>query len=387
MPTMTALEGPVTQPSGALGSCKSGASAKHNAVLAGLRGLAILAVMLYHFTGGYKGNIPLLHAWALIAGAGWMGVDLFFVLSGFLITGILYDTIHAEHRVRNFYARRSLRIFPLFYAVLFGLFFLSRPLQLHWRPEHLVYFTYLSNVVLVFLPHFQPPSHWVNLGHLWSLAVEEQFYLIWPFVVWTVRRRGLLLKIIFTALLAGPIVRGLLLLKGMDPSTMTELLWTRGDSLLFGAAASLLVRGTAEYLATAKAILIGSILLIAVCIYAAGGPIATSYWFSTIGYSALAAFSASIIYFAQQGARWTSLLFNRPLLQFFGRYSYGLYLFHGLYFVYLRNLTGALESRLHSGVVAQLLIVLVGFALSILLAMLSYHYFEAPILKLKSRFT
>ncbi len=85
---------------------------QHNAALYGLRGVAILSVMLYHFTGSYKGANPLLRLWSLVAGAGWMGVDLFFVLSGFLITGILYDTAHAEHKVRNFYARRALRIFP-----------------------------------------------------------------------------------------------------------------------------------------------------------------------------------------------------------------------------------------------------------------------------------
>ncbi len=95
---------------------------------------------------------------------------------------------------------------------------------------------------------------------------------------------------------------------------------------------------------------------------------------------------ASLILLAQEGSNWVTVLFDRPLLRFFGRYSYGLYLFHGLYFVYLRHLSGRLEHLLHSGLLAQLLIVVFGFLLSVTLAVVSYQFFEAPILTLKRRF-
>ena len=362
-------------------------STRHYVALDGLRGVAILSVMLYHFTGGYQGTNPVLRLWGFIADAGWMGVDLFFALSGFLITGILYDAALAEHKVKNFYARRALRIFPLFYAILFGLLLLTPVLHFHWHSEHLFYFFYLSNVAVLFKPDFQPPSRWINLGHLWSLAVEEQFYLLWPFIVWRIRQRERLLWIIVAVLIAGPLLRCLLLTEGMDSVSMSRLLLTRADSLLFGGGVALLTRGPSVDRIPAKGIMLISASLLAILLCLAHGPQATSPWISTIGYSSIAALSASFIYLAQQGSNWVSTLFDQPFLQFFGRYSYGLYLFHGLYFVYLRHMSGVVEQRVHSGLLAQLLMVVLGFGLSIALALLSYHLFEAPILKLKYRFT
>ena len=386
MPIMTVSEIEVRSPSESAQPKGIVSATQHNAALDGLRGVAILSVMLYHFTGSYKGANPLLRLWSLVAGAGWMGVDLFFVLSGFLITGILYDTAHAEHKVRNFYARRALRIFPLFYAVLFGLLLLTPVLHMHWRPEHILYFVYLSNVSRLLVPDFQLPSQWVNLGHLWSLAVEEQFYLLWPFVVWRVKNRTTLLRIILAVLIAGPILRALLLATGMDALDMSRLLATRADSLLFGGGVALLARGPAAGRIPARKILILSVSLLAILLYAAHGPDAASRWMATAGYSAIAMCCASLIFLAQEGSNWVTALFDKPLLRFFGRYSYGLYLFHGLYFVYLRHLSGRLEHLLHSGLLAQLLIAVFGFLFSIALAVLSYHFFEAPILCLKRRF-
>jgi peptidoglycan/LPS O-acetylase OafA/YrhL len=387
MPTMTVREIAASSEGDATRAPHLVVSTPHYAALDGLRGVAILWVMLYHFSGSYKGTNPILRLWSLIADAGWMGVDLFFVLSGFLITGILYDTALAEHKVKNFYARRALRIFPLFYAVLFGLLLFSRALHLHWRPEHLFYFFYLSNVAVIFAPHFQPPSYWINLGHLWSLAVEEQFYLLWPFVVWRFRNRNRLLWIVLAVLIASPMLRGLLLAEGMNTVTMSRLLLTRADSLLFGGGVALLVRDASADRIPAKRILLISASALTILLWLANGPDATSPWLSTIGYSAIAACSASFIYLAQQGSKWVSAFFDQRFLQFFGRYSYGLYIFHGLYFVYLRHLSGTIEHSVHSGLLAQLLVVAFGFILSIALALLSYHFFESPILKLKRRFT
>jgi peptidoglycan/LPS O-acetylase OafA/YrhL len=128
-------------------------------------------------------------------------------------------------------------------------------------------------------------------------------------------------------------------------------------------------------------------LVLSVCLFAAHGPDASSFWLATAGYSAIAAFCASVIYLAREGDAWTTKLFDRSFFRFFGRYSYGLYLFHGIYFIYLRHLSGRLQDRLHSGLLGQLLIVGFGFGVSVALAVLSYHAFEAPILKMKSKFT
>lgn len=362
-------------------------AAQRNAALDGLRGVAILAVMLYHFTGGYKGTNSFLRMWSLFADAGWMGVDIFFVLSGFLITGILYDTAHKKNRIRNFYARRALRIFPLFYAVLGTLLILTPILKMNWWPEHLLYFCYLSNMTTLLVPSFHLPSQWVNLGHLWSLAVEEQFYFLWPFVVWNVRSRRTLLRIILVVLITGPIVRALLLYGGIAPLDMSRLLIARADSLLFGGGVALLVRGPANCRILARQLFLVSLLLLIVFLVLAHGPDATSGWIAIAGYSLIGLCAASLIFLAHQRVHWVVTFFDSSILRFFGRYSYGLYIFHGIYFVYLRHIAVLLERFTHGGLLAQILMVSFGFGVSIALAMLSYHFFESPILALKHRFT
>ena len=152
--------------------------------LDGLRGIAILLVLIHHLTiyrpeGG-------LDSWiAAVPLFGWCGVNLFFVLSGFLITGILLDTRDSPVFYRSFFARRVLRIFPLYYGVLF-LGFVLAPLLLPmpdaYGRHQLWLWTYLANFAMPFgkgEPAF---------SHFWSLCVEEQFYLVWPFLV---RRSGL----------------------------------------------------------------------------------------------------------------------------------------------------------------------------------------------------
>jgi peptidoglycan/LPS O-acetylase OafA/YrhL len=173
----------------------------------------------------------------------------------------------------------------------------------------------------------------------------------------------------------------------MSPMVMSRLLFTRVDSLLFGAGVALLVRTPSPRRRPARRILAGAALVLSVCLFAAHGPDASSVWLATVGYSAIAAFCASVIYLAREGDALIAKLFDRSFLRFFGRYSYGLYLFHGIYFVYLRHLSGSLQGRVHSGLLAQLLIVGFGFAVSVALAVLSYHVFEFPFLKLKNRFT
>ena len=157
--------------------------------LDGLRGVAILMVAAFHFSIAVAmagGPFKLLRA---ICVPGWTGVDLFFALSGYLITGILLDSKASLSYFRRFYSRRLLRIFPVYYAALFFCFTLGARLLLppggsDWR------------VVLAYLFHV---SNWLSLGaaeipnlnHFWSLAVEEQFYLVWPFAVYFLCRRHL----------------------------------------------------------------------------------------------------------------------------------------------------------------------------------------------------
>jgi peptidoglycan/LPS O-acetylase OafA/YrhL len=165
----------------------------HLPALDGVRGLAILLVMLTHFTLVQQG--PVLDRLVGMAGRfGWTGVDLFFVLSGFLITSILLSSRGTGHYFRNFYARRTLRIFPLYFFVIFIATVVIPSLPFAWT-EHFrvenwtrpLYWLYLSNFAITFSPDASNDM----LGLTWSLAIEEQFYLIWPILVLLLSRRAL----------------------------------------------------------------------------------------------------------------------------------------------------------------------------------------------------
>jgi len=173
-------------------------------VLDGVRGIAIAMVMLFHFDFLYHlhftaadASLPLLDELvSKTLGAGWSGVDLFFVLSGFLITGILYDAKGPARRFfGSFYARRALRIFPAYYGFL-ALLVIALPLVGEPDPSHRIaaalpwYGSYLTNIREAIDPGIRGDVLFV--GHIWSVAVEEQFYLLWPAFVFLFSRRTLL---------------------------------------------------------------------------------------------------------------------------------------------------------------------------------------------------
>src|SRR3954466_6828035 len=183
----------------------------HIATLDGLRGVAILLVMLCHFLGLlHTGNHRLDSLLHLGFGHGWVGVNLFFVLSGFLITGILLDAKSSPRYFRNFYARRTLRIFPLYYGVLFVCFAIlplfpgsnsADFLALRSRQGWL--WTYCTNIKIVLDGDWKFATPLLDLGHFWSLAVEEHFYLVWPLLVFLLPTRALVKACIGVIVVAG----------------------------------------------------------------------------------------------------------------------------------------------------------------------------------------
>ena len=352
-------------------------------VLDGLRGLAILLVLLLHFTM-YGGTLAaagiggFVHRFAL---AGWIGVDLFFVLSGFLITGILYDAKGGERYFRNFYARRILRIFPLYYGALVVFLVL---LPFVWRgheglaqmrEEGIWYWTYLVNVQIA-------REGWPDfgaLGHFWSLAVEEQFYLLWPVAVFLLRRRPLM------ALCAGAGglavgVRLALHLADREAAAFV-LLPARVDALAAGALLALAVRGPGGLPATLRwakpAAAVALAGLAALFVWKRGLP-AEDPAVAVAGYSLLAVLFAGVLALTLEGRaeRWLAA----PWLVFFGRYSYGLYvLHHPLLFLKPERLS-------YGSLPGWLLFVGAATGATVLLALLSWHFWEKPFLDLKDRF-
>ncbi len=206
--------------------------------LDGLRGIAVLAVIFCHLSDYY----PEQNAAKIFLHAGWCGVDLFFVLSGFLITGILLDTRRAQNYFRAFYARRVLRIFPVYYATLLSVlaiahFFPKLNSVLPIAHDRIFYFFYLNN----WWPLLKDSWHANIIGHFWSLAIEEQFYLVWPFLVWLLSRKQMETAAIAGIVLA-PVIRFAIYAHYGEARDIVENPFCRMDSLLIGALLASLVR-------------------------------------------------------------------------------------------------------------------------------------------------
>ena len=361
-----------------------------------MRGIAILTVLLGHLTD-YGGMHPvaaidrLYHHIALLGG---LGVDLFFVLSGFLITGILLDAKDAPHYFRNFYVRRILRIFPLYYAFLFIVFVLApragwtSPALAATLPDQAWYWGYLANYRIAF-------SGWPafgGVGHFWSLAVEEQFYVLWPLVVAFMSRRA------FTAVcsvlvVAGPVVRWLLHAQGL-PAIANVVTPARVDALALGALVAVVVRsrgGVARLTRWARPIAAAAaVLLVILVVWAHGWN--TNLPVIPIGGRVLTILASTGLIALAVGTRPESRVqrvLAHPVLVFYGLISYGLYVFHPPILIVLARfgLTVDLVPAIGgSQLPGQILVNVVGTTVATAAAYASFRWFESPILRLKSRF-
>jgi peptidoglycan/LPS O-acetylase OafA/YrhL len=365
--------------------------------LDGLRGIAILLVLLYHFAlyGGMSPVIAVDQVVHAIASAGWVGVDLFFVLSGFLITGILCDAKGSKHFFRNFYMRRTLRIFPLYYGFLI-VFFLVFPHILapneHYQAlvqEQAWYWTYLTNVQIAMKGW--PPDY--AIGHFWSLALEEQFYLIWPLTVFFFGRRQLMA--ICAAAIAASLAVRLGLRLADNPTAAYVLTLARMDTLAVGALVALIAREPGEFTKMARwarpaALAAGLTLATYLVVKRPLDP--EDMLMQLYGYPLLAVFFAAVLVIgltAPEGGT-IAKFFAYPALAFFGHYSYAIYVFHHPLIYYIQQ-TGFRVSKLPKVAGSQLagLILYSGVVtgITVVLAMLSWHLFESHVLKLKRFFS
>ena len=327
---------------------------------------------------------------------GWAGVDLFFALSGFLITGILLDTRKANNYFTAFYARRVLRIFPLYYSVLIVILVVAsvwghRPQVVPLVADQKLYFLYLTNWLVLW------KGQWGGniLGHFWSLAVEEQFYLIWPLCVWLLISQRLA-KVAVGASVIALLVRIFWVAHTGPSQAIVMATVTRMDTLLCGALAAILFR-QAQTLGVLRRWL-PRISCAAILLFIAGvglvrlihGPGGGSLFVETFGFTLLAVgFAALVLYAAaSDGAETISQrALRNGVLTDFGKYSYGIYVYHvpllGLFefFIY-RWLPHALVLNFWFGVMSFAVV----FAVSFYIAKVSYECFERRFLALKSHF-
>jgi peptidoglycan/LPS O-acetylase OafA/YrhL len=328
--------------------------------LDGLRGLAALVVVFYHIHPEYC-------PW------GWAAVDLFFVLSGFLITGIILRDGGDDGFLWTFYVRRGLRIWPIYYLSIAGLTVVGLG-SLAALPYYLTYTQqvqrYWGGV----------PPRWGSMAHTWTLAIEEQFYLIWPALLLLTRRRGVCL-LAAAALAMSVCARR----AGLHP----WLLAARCDGLALGAILAWLHAGRTTWSRWTGALtyVVPSAAVAFLVIWIPwGGPLSLenppmrSPWAEVLLWS-LASFVAVAVVVDGSGTRPLKLLRN-PALVYLGSISYGLYLYHAILYSYYYGIESRLHIRSNGPLGTAMFLVL-----TLAVASASWHLVERPILRYKDRFS
>jgi peptidoglycan/LPS O-acetylase OafA/YrhL len=370
------------------------------AALDGIRAIAILLVLVHNAGSviGEPAGAPV-KLWAVLSNGGWIGVQLFFALSGFLITRILLASKGGAGWLKSFYARRVLRIVPLYYLLLAIVFFVAPhvaalgPIAGQPTRSTLWYWSYLSNWVGPF------GGMATALPHVWSLAVEEQFYLFWPLLIAALSERALGVVSVLLVVLA-VIIR--VVIDASFPEHVANTAaytWTitRWDAIAMGALVAIASRHPrgAAFLRDRSMMLLGATLagLGVVTVLGRGlsseGFLADYFAIPLSGLLGASMVAACVAGVPTHGLRRVLVrgLASRALTTI-GKYSYAIYVFHLPVHLLLRRVA---EPYLSAGGSVARLGGYVGytgavFAVSFVLALVSWRLLEAPFLSLKSRF-
>lgn len=352
--------------------------------LDGFRGIAVLMVMTEHVYETAPARVTPPAPVDFLLTHGWLGVDLFFVLSGFLITGILLDERDREDYFQTFYRRRACRILPLATTCLIVYSLVSGSADVHG------YFVDFA-LTLLFCANFNVFFGVLPIpgtGVMWSLAVEEHFYLLWPLIIRRLSKRSV--ACLATAIvLLSPVARGLAMRYGVHPQSVYQLSWFRFDGLAMGALLAIFVRSRHF---TVRATWFAALGWLAVIVLATA--LLTPYGVleakSTLGESlrytqAQALFGAAMaVALVHQGSAGTAFLRSR-FLGWTAALSYCLYLIHmsvGSLYIWTLHQTGVSNT---SSLGALLLRYVAVFALSFALAILSGKYLERPFLRIRTK--
>jgi len=368
----------------------------HLPALDGLRALAVFVVVEHNISLVTGGQGVILHQLESMLHRGWMGVQLFFVLSGFLITRILLETQGSPRYFSSFYSRRALRIFPLYYATLIFLFLLLPALG--QTPTLLAEDMPLSRQIWLwtYLSNWSGPRGFGGgsppVFHFWSLAVEEQFYLLWPLVVLFCTPKRLM-QVCGGVVLASLLCRAAYLLSGTDPTAIYTSTLSRMDALALGAlvAAWMLSPSRPQPNRTN----VTRLLWIAAAIAVSGWIVTRGYPRFTvteesIGFTFVAAMCAALLAacvlaasVADAQGRWYRAL-AAPALRPIAKYSYAIYVLHApLHVLVGLPLMQRWFGTTTPGVGLALAYMVVVSVVSYGAGWLSYRLLEQPFLRLR----
>lgn len=345
--------------------------------LDGVRAIAALMVMFFHFSRKISPDTRFLQFLTKISIFGQTGVTLFFVLSGFLITRILLYNKGYGNYFKNFFVRRSLRIFPLYYLFLLISFFILPYLfniQKTSINQQLYYYFYLQNFARTF-----SWSGWITAngpGHFWSLAVEEHFYMVWPFIIYFLSTRNIK-KAVFVIILLALFLRIIMLSKGLDVFYFT---FTRFDSLAIGGLLALIEnKGGIKSVNSKKFLILAGIVFIPTIYIWTNFTGAGNHMLQIFKYLLLSLTYFSFIGFllTLKSNNFLNKILECSFLSYTGRISYGLYVYHPIAYliagVYLNTNYLVINIIIH-------------FGLAYFISAVSYYFFENYFIGLKKYF-
>jgi len=365
--------------------------------LDGLRGLAVLLIYIFHYGGGLKSPHLVGRLFGYLTAAGWVGVEFFFALSGFLITGVLWDSMQPPReprRLRNFYARRILRIFPLYYAALAlcAVVMLAIGGDFHQLRKFYILVFFLQDLpkLTEIAQQIQTLPHY----HLWSLAVEEQFYLLWPFLLLAFPSRRAAFRLCVTTFAVSLVFCVSLfgmthIFSAETARILSSFLLTHAGALALGGAVAIAFRYPADSRERATinrfalpAFVLGLAAYIASSLLCHNFSLTPRLQF-VIGLPAIWLASAATLPLVLRSGLPRSFCSIAPL-RFLGRLSYGFYVFH-LLLQPIFNRIGSHYAHTGSGLY-YLVRLLAGFPITLAVAWISYELLELPFLKLKRFF-
>ncbi len=356
---------------------------KHYPALDGLRGVAILLVVFLH-------NFKFMNYFFF----GWLGVDLFFVLSGFLITEILLNTVGQPNFLRNFYMRRVLRIFPLFYLTLIICLLILPSIKnlnldsSYYSNNQFWLWTYLQNWLFI----FKEPYGDKILLHTWSLAVEEQFYLVWPAIVLLIRKPKILLAVAIIALIGVGLARYVIwTFQVHDLAYASLYTFTRIDGLCIGCILALLMQINPGFLKKYTTHIVLLMAGINFGFYFLNNQSSqTLPYLAFVGYTTFAVLFGILVYEAVMAeSKIIQFIFNNFIFKFFGKISYGLYVYHWpVYIILFPFFTALFTDKMNvSFQYADAGSAVIVTVIAVILSVISYRYFEKPFLRLKEKYS